>query len=190
MRRAFTLVEVIIAVVILAILAAMVVPRMSKSVKAEHENAVSQMLDLLSMYAFRDATSSQQIAIWQDPETQWIALLVADRELEAAAFDGDRTKFEWVTDRRILPVALPNGMAITDLLVDGIEVSGTDWLIPTVPGGGRPSVEMHLTSDSVNTVLRLDSNATAPLRIDSGNTEVKLRESQNLDAYGSRSEKW
>lgn len=190
MRRAFTLIEVIVAVIVFAILGAMIVPRMSRSIKAEHENTVAQMADLLSMYAFRDATSSQQIALWQDPETQWITLLTAERDSEATAADGDRAKFEWAADRRVLPVALPAGMAITDLLVDGLEVSGTDWLIPTVPGGGRPSVEMHLISDSIDTVLRLDSNSTAPIRIDAGSDELKLRESQDLDEYGSRSERW
>ncbi len=190
MRRAFTLIEVIIAVIVFAILGAMIVPRMSKSIKAEHENSVAQMLDLLSMYAFRDATSSQQVALWQDPETQWITLLISERDPEAASADGERAKFEWAADRRVLPVALPAGMTITDLLVDGIEVSGTDWLIPTVPGGGRPSVEMHLISETVDTVLRLDSNSTAPIRIDAGNDGLQLRESKNLDEYGSRSERW
>ncbi len=190
MRRAFTLIEVIIAVVVFAILGAMIVPRMSKTIKAEHENSVSEMLDLLSLFAFRDATSSQQVALWQDPETQWITLLVAERDPAATSADGDHSKFEWSADRRVLPVALPTGMAITDLLVDGLEVSGTDWLIPTVPGGGRPSVEMHLISETIDTVLRLDSNSTAPIRIDTGVTDVKLRESENLDEYGSRSEKW
>ena len=190
MRRAFTLVEVIVAVAIFAILSAMIVPRMTRRVKSEHENTIAQMLDLLSIYAFRDATSSQQIALWQDPETQWITMLIADRDLTATSSDGDRAKFVWTADRRVTPVALPTGMELTDLLVDGVQVTGTDWLIPTVPGGGRPAIEMHLISDSIDTVLRLDSNSNAPLRIDADGLEVKRRESQNLDEYGSRSERW
>lgn len=190
MRRAFTLIEVIVAVVILAVLSAMIVPRLSRTTKAEHENAVEKLRDLLSMYAFRDATSSQQIAIWQDPETGWFALLIKDRDPLATSEDGDRSRYEWVADRRILPVALPRGMELDALSVDGLDVAGTDWLIPTVPGGGRPSIEMHLISGTIDTVLRLDSNSVVPVRIDAGAPSLPSRESTDLDQYGTRGEKW
>ncbi len=189
-RRAFTLIEVIIAVAVLAILSAIIVPRMTRTVNAEHDSAVSRLVDLLSMYAFRDATSPQQIALWQDPDTQWITLLVADRDPTASSGDGDHAKFEWVADPRVVPVELPSGMELADLSIDGLDVSGTDWMIATVPGGGRPTIEMHLVSDVIDTVVRLDSNSVTPIRIDSGNSTIRVRESQNLDEYGSRSEQW
>ncbi len=190
MRRAFTLIEVIIAIIILAVLSAMIVPRLTRTLKAEHENAVEKMCDLLSMYAFRDATSPQQIALWQDPETGWLTLLIKDRDPSATSEDGDHSKYEWVADRRMTPVALPRGMELTDLSVDGVDVSGTDWLIPTVPGGGRPSVAMHLISGSIDTVLRLDSNSVTPVRVDAGSPPIQAREAVDLDQYGTRGEKW
>jgi len=55
-RRAFTLIEVIIAVAIIAVMAAAIVPRLTRTTKSEHETAVEKMMDLLSLYAFREAT--------------------------------------------------------------------------------------------------------------------------------------
>ncbi len=189
-QRAFTLIEIIIAVIVLAILSATIVPRIQRAVGAEHEVAVERVQDLLAMYAFRDATSSQQIALWQDPETGWLLLRVADRDPNATSEDGDASKFEWIDDPSTQPVALPRGMELVDLMVDGSDVLGTDWLIPTVPGGGRPSIEMHLVSGSVDTLLRLDSNSVVPIRLDANSPPITVRESEDLDAYGTRGEKW
>ncbi|MSR44393.1 MAG: hypothetical protein EXS15_03420 [Phycisphaerales bacterium] len=184
------MIEVVIAVIILAVLAAMIVPRMSRTTKAEHENAVAQLLDLLSMYAFRDATSSQQIALWQDPETGWITLLASTRDPSATTTDGERSRFEWAADERIIPVALPRGMELTELAIDGRVVTGTDWLAATVPGGGRPTIEMRIVSGSIDTVLRLDSNTLVPQRTDAGSVPNSFRESVDLDEVTSRGERW
>ncbi len=188
-RRAFTLIEVIIAVAIIAIMAALVVPRLTRTTKSEHDAVIDRVEDLLSMYAFREATSSQQIALWQDPETGWLTILVAERDLEAAG-ESRNQRAEFVADRRLQPVALPPGMELTDLTIDGLDVSGTDWLIPTVPGGGRPAIEMHIVSDVVDTVLRLDSTAISPIRIESGRPGPAVRETRDMSQYGSRGEKW
>ncbi|MSR28536.1 MAG: prepilin-type N-terminal cleavage/methylation domain-containing protein [Phycisphaerales bacterium] len=188
-RRAFTLIEVIIAVAIIAIMAAMIVPRVTRTTKSEHDAVVERMLDLLSMYAFREATSSQQIALWQDPETQWFTILVAERNLDAGG-ESRNSRAEWFADRRLQPVALAPEMELADLVVDGLDVSGTDWLIPTVPGGGRPSIEMHIVSPVIDTVLRLDSNAVTPVRMDAGSTTLSPREPRDMSKYGSRGEKW
>ena len=188
-RRAFTLIEVIIAVAIVAIMAAMVVPRVTRTTKAEHEAVIARVEDLLSMYAFRSATSSQQIALWQDPETEWMTLLVAERDFDAAG-ESRNQRAEWFADRRLQPIAFPPGMELADLTVDGVSVSGTDWLIPTVPGGGRPSIEMHIVSEAIDTTLLLDSTAVAPLRIDANTDAPAVRETRDMSEYGSRGEKW
>lgn len=187
--RAFTLIEVVIAIIIIAVMAAMIMPRLTRTVKGEHEAVVDRMQDLLSMYAFREGTSSQQIAIWQDPETGWFTLLTAQREQDGA-HDGRPAVVEWVADRRLTPIALPRGMELAELLVDGQSVTGTDWLIPTVPGGGRPAIEMRLVSDAVDSLLRLDSNAIVPVRMDSGAEAPFQREARDMTEYGSRGEQW
>ena len=188
-RRGFTLIEVIVAIAIMAIMAALVVPRLTRTTKSEHDAVIDRLEDLLSMYAFREATSSQQIALWQDPETGWMTILVAERDLEAAG-ESRNQRAEFVADRRLQPVALPEGMELADLTIDGLDVSGTDWLIPTVPGGGRPAIEMHIVSDVVDTVLRLDSTAISPIRIDAGKPGPTMRETRDMRQYGSRGEKW
>lgn len=170
-------------------MAAMILPRMTRSVRAEHDAVVERMQDLLSMYAFREGTSSQQIAIWQDPETGWFTILMAQRETDGSN-EGRPTQVEWVADRRLTPISLPRGMELAELFVDGQSVSGSDWLIPTVPGGGRPSIEMHLVSDAIDSVLRLDSNSIAPTRIDAGTEAPFQREARDMSEYGSRGEKW
>jgi hypothetical protein len=81
-------------------------------------------------------------------------------------------------------------MELVGLSIDDVEVSGSDWLVPSIPGGGRPSVEMHLLSGLIDTVLRLDSNSMVPTRVDAGGTAVRTREALDLDQYGTRDEKW
>jgi|GEM_PF-658541 len=191
MRRGFSLIEIIIAVIILAILSGMIIPRVTRTTKAEHNNAVEKVRDLLSMYAFRNATSSsQQIALWQDPETGWLALLFKNRDPSSTSEDGEKSRYEWEADSRIPPVILPRGMEVSDLLIDGSSVSGSDWIVPTTPGGGRPSIELRLISGSIDSILRLDSNSMVPVRIDAGSLPVPVRERIDLDAYGTRGEKW
>lgn len=188
-RRAFTLIEVIIAVAIIAVMAAAIVPRLTRTTKSEHETAVEKMMDLLSLYAFREATSSQQVALWQDPETRWFTLLVAERNLDAAG-ESRSSRAEWFADRRLQPVALPPGMELADLTVDGLDVAGTDWVIATVPGGGRPAIEMHLVSPVMDTTLILDSNSVTPIRVDAGTNVRATRQMRDMTQYGARGEVW
>ncbi len=188
-RRAFTLIEVIIAVAIIAIMAAMIVPRITRTTKSEHDLVIDRMMDLLSLYAFREATSSQQVALWQDPETRWFTLLVAERNLDAGG-ESRNSRAEWFADRRLQPVALPDGMELADLIVDGLDVVGTDWVIATVPGGGRPAIEMHLVSPVLDTTLRLDANSVTPVRIDTGSRAPATRQPRDMTQYGTRGEVW
>ena len=77
MRRAFTLIELIVAILVMVILGGILVPRLATTTLMEHEAAIDAVEDLLASYAFREAMSAgQQVALWQDPKTGDLSLLV------------------------------------------------------------------------------------------------------------------
>ena len=88
--RGFTLVEVIVAVTIMAILVSMIAVRISGTRDKQISLAVDQLGDLLMMYAIRSEHAPEPIAISMDPDRMTIGLV----RREAAAYEGGDT--QWV----------------------------------------------------------------------------------------------
>ena len=98
-RRAFTMVELIVVVVILAIAAVAIVPKFSGTARQDADNSVERVAELLRMFAFRESLGSQQVALWRDPADGRIHLLVKD-----GMGDAEGTP-DWRADRFAAPVA-------------------------------------------------------------------------------------
>src|SRR5262245_48112392 len=101
--RGFTLIEMIVVVVILAIMAAMVVPRLGSSQRREFHLAIDQVSDLLTMYAQRESLG-QKI----------VGLQYAGNEVRMMVLDYDNSRpgspATWHTDVYVEPVTLPGFM--------------------------------------------------------------------------------
>jgi prepilin-type N-terminal cleavage/methylation domain-containing protein len=76
---AFTLIEVIIVVAIVAILAAMTMPRLLNQDRRRLQEATDGVSDLLIMFALRESLSDRPVGIWHDAERNWIVLMMLDR---------------------------------------------------------------------------------------------------------------
>lgn len=188
MRRAFTLIELIVAILVMVIIGGMVVPRLATTTRMEQEAAIDAVEELLATYAFREAMSAgQQIALWQDPKSGDLSLLVKGSALSTT---GDvLEKQDWEQDRMSDPVHLPTALRLVDVVIDGEPVTGSDWMAPSVPGGGRPSIELRLESDLVEATVLLPSSAMTPMRQQQGRREAFTREQVDLEG-GVRGERW
>jgi prepilin-type N-terminal cleavage/methylation domain-containing protein len=185
MRRGFTLLELIVVSTLLALVAAMVVPRLAGMSRREADVATERMAELLSMFAWRDNTGVQQSAIWMNPDSGCV-------ELWTQESDPDRPTDhpQWVPDRHVQPVRLPAGVQLEDVRADGQSLAGDEWRIVGTPGGQRPRIEMRIVADGFESVLVLEPGAGMPTRVDNGVVREGARATKDLDRSGLDREPW
>jgi prepilin-type N-terminal cleavage/methylation domain-containing protein len=182
-RRGFSIIEVVIVAVMLAIVAATIVPRFAVANRQIEEKAVLEVEDLLRMYAFRNSAGPQQISLYYDGVAGEVSLWIKD--LDPSNPEGPRV---WQQDRLSSPVELPTGMGIVEALADGISMREDPWNIPTLPDGSRPRIELVLAGADVTATLVLDNYTVTPVRV--GDKGAVVREQVDLDAQGAGLEPW
>jgi prepilin-type N-terminal cleavage/methylation domain-containing protein len=183
--RGFTLIELVVVVVILAVAAAMVVPRFSGTARQEADNAIERVEDLLRMFAFRESLGVQQVALWRDPVDGRIHLLTKD-----APEPGSDEVPDWRPDRFASPVALPEGLELATLEVDDDSRDPGEWIIPSVPGGERPQIEVRLVGHGFDTTVTLPSGGTGVVRVDADKPAPVARFPVDLNRQGRGDEPW
>jgi len=184
--RAFTIIEILIAILILALLAAVLVPSFSGIDRRRAQVAVDELEGLLSTYAYRDALGGQPIALWRDPENGAVMLLV----LELDESDPD-AHADWVADRFTQPVVLPVDLEIVDVFIDRRRQNAYDWILTRVPGQPRPSLELDLLGpDDLAITLLITPTSLAATRLEDGRSRTALREAVDLDAIGADRQRW
>lgn len=178
-----------VVVIILAILASMIVPRVTGAGRREFELAQDRVSDLLMMYAQRDRLGHAPVGLRAervDDATIRLELVL----LEAA--DGDARRAEWRNDLFARPVVLGPPVDANGLLVlaDGEPIDVRSQTLVHVPGEDRPSIEIVLTSlDGERTAtVRLSAHSITP-QLTGGRGQV-VRSTYNLDSLGRSREVW
>ncbi len=184
----FTLIEVIVVVAIVAILAAMTVPRLVSQGRRQLQASADGVADLLIMFAQREALSDRPVGIWHDADRNWIVLMTLDR-----TEGNDDEPATWRPDHAVKPVKLPSIVPVDGVLAssDGEPIHFRQWPVVTEPGRPRPAVEISLITD--NDVIRtivLPAHAIAPYESESGFKLADLRSPIDLDAEGRHREDW
>ena len=184
-RRGFTLLEMIVVVVILAILFSMSIPRFGGTQRRALQLASDQVADLLTMYAQRATLGQKPVAVAYDPDRRSIMLLVID-------IDDDRPDqpADWQVDRLVTPVKLPDSVELLDARADGDPVDIALWPIANRPGKDRPTIEITLLGRDRQVTVVLPSHAVAPRQVDPDRPEPALRMPIDLDATGRHREEW
>ena len=185
MRRGFTLIELIVVSALLALVAAMVVPRLVGMSRREADVAVERLTELLSMFAYRDASGATSCAIWLDPDTGCVALWSLEGDPKRPADPP-----EWVPDRFVQPVCMPRGVELAEVRMDGRPLDGSDWRIMGSPSGERPEIFMRVVADGLDSELLLPPGAAVPMRTDNGITRERVRTPIDLDKAGMDREPW
>lgn len=183
--RAFTLIELIIVVVILAIMAAAVVPKFMGTARQEANVAVDKVGELMRLFAYRQALSSQQVGLWRDGENGSMHLIVMDTDPE-----DETSEPEWRPDRFASAVSLPSGMDVQEVRVNDQRQPPDEWLVASVPGGARPKIEIRIAGNGVDATLILPAGSPSVVRVDEGQLAPFVRTPIDLDRAGLDQEAW
>lgn len=188
-RSAFSLVETLIVVVIVAILAAVVAPRLSAITQRPARGAALALGELLTAAAQRDALTSQPLAIEFDTASNTVALLAPARgtRLDEAASGA------LARDAIIQPADLGEARVV-EVLADGAMVDASaGFRIEFRSGALRPSITVLLSD-------RRDPDGVDPvvveLAADASRAVVRTLGVQgesdaiDLDAMGKGEEPW
>lgn len=181
-RRAFTLLEMIVVIIVLGILSSMVVPRLSGNQGREFDLTVDRIADVVLMFAHRVSTSNKPTGLRYNTEAMQFELL--------QKFEDEGERY-WDLDPLALPVKLPTWLDQDSIAIyiDGEQTDTTHWPITTTPGEARPLVEVVLQWEDRNAVITLPSHAIGPAIWLDGMGITALAP-VDLDAEGRGREEW
>lgn len=185
-RRGFTMVEIIMVCIILALLLSVVLVRLTSLQGRNFDTVVDQAGDLLMMYALRSEYARQPVGLFVDESRNSIRLM----RRESSENPDDRSL--WKSDPTVREVRLPDFMSIYDLevIIDGDQADLTKWPLSTMPGEDRPAIELVLHYEDREVRLNLPPTALTPYRIEDGRDGVPAREPEDLDNTGRWQEDW
>jgi prepilin-type N-terminal cleavage/methylation domain-containing protein len=188
-NRAFTLLEVVLVIALLAILMSMVMPRLIISRGRGLELAAERVADVLTMFAQRESLSGRPVGIWHDAQRNWIVLVA----LEAAP-EGPGDAADWRPDRAVAPAKLPDSVDPDRgvlAVVDGRAIDFRQWPIASEPGKPRPRLEITLADgEGREQTVVLPPHAIAPYLASDEHARLAAREPIDLDAAGRWREDW
>ena len=184
-RNGFTLIEIVIVIMIIALFAGLIIPRMASLGKRNENLTVDKVADLLSAFSYRDSVASGSTAI---------EFVATDNSLLLLALQPDPLNPEdprvWSRDYLAAPVDIPSSLTLR-ALQDGKLLPDSNWSILTNSDGTRPKIEMELQGDLVDASIVLDPWAPGPYVVDNTRQEVVLfPDVFDLDAAGQDREPW
>ncbi len=182
----FTMLEVIVALLVFAIIGALAIPRLSSNLRREVVGTLDEIEDLLTMFAQREMLAETPVQLWYDPDARWI--LVSN--LEDPDEPGRGEPPVWVPDRYISPVRIPDQCELLPPLVDGESLGGQTWTIVSRPGEARPDIQLSLYHEGETFTVGLPTYAITPWRSDALVEIAEDRQPVDLDGLGRYREDW
>jgi prepilin-type N-terminal cleavage/methylation domain-containing protein len=184
-RRAFTLLELVIVIVVIALLAAIALPRLAATQSRRFQASAERVADLLTMFAQRESLGQKPVGLWHDVERNQIVLMVLDID---PAFP--EAPADWYVDHLVAPVTLPEEITVMGVRLDGEHLGDVGWFLSNRPGEDRPIIELSLSSDESFTTLVLPSSGVAARQLEGGDALLAARTPVDLDALGQSREDW
>lgn len=181
------MIEMIVVVIILAMLASMIMPRLGNTDRREFKLAVEQVNDMLTMYAQRECLGEKIVGLQQN---------IPDNSLELVLLDFDNARPEipatWRRDFYVKPVKFPPFMRPEDIEVyaDGESADIATWPLSNDFGQDRPLIEIVMRGPVENARLLLTPYAAAPVNLEALGDAAGPREKIDLDAAGMSREDW
>lgn len=187
LRFAFTLLEIIVVVIVLAILASLTVPRLAGNDRRQFRATVEQVADLLTMYAQREQLGQKAVGILHDAQRNALELLVLDTE---SGMSGQSAN--WYVDHYVQPVQFPAFMSAADveIIADGDRIDATEYPLASENGQERPWIEIHLRGAGEVANVALPPYGVSPMVNSTSMNSGTLREKYDLDAAGRSREDW
>ena len=184
-RRAFTIIEVVIVVLVLAVLASVVIPRLGGVGRRTEKLTVDRVGNLLAAFSYRDSMASGSSAIEYDANQHSLILLLLRRDPQS-----DSEQEIWMRDVLSPVVMLPETIELK-AFEDGEMLPNGDWALLTNMDGTRPKIEFQLVGENVNASLMLDPWAQTPSVVDENAPNAAiLSDAIDLDAVGQDKDPW
>ncbi|MDG2021012.1 MAG: type II secretion system protein [Phycisphaerales bacterium] len=183
-RRGFTLIEVIIAAVLLVVLGTMLVPRMSGIARGELDVAIESVNTIVATFAFAEATDEKLVALSYSEENRRFDVFVLDAD--------DAGEVDWRPLSLAPSLILPDQIAFTRVTVDGAAYDPSDWFVSSNPSGLRPDIRIRIESDTGDGAeVALLPHGLGPVIIRDGDPNPPvLRERADLNEMGADREDW
>jgi prepilin-type N-terminal cleavage/methylation domain-containing protein len=185
--RGFTLIELLVVMVILAIIVAFAVPRLTSVQRSEGRLAVDQVEDLMRMWAYRNSVMTQQVGIWRQ-ETGVIVLVI--RDIDPSDPDAGPV---WQNDRLSSEVTLPSSAEILTVVIDGEPQDPRQWFVQSNADGTRPRLEIEMKVPAGVSQLVLAPYSSGVGRLDQAGVDSNgggIRQPIDLDSEGEERMPW
>ena len=151
--RAFTIVEVLVVVVLLAAVAGLVAPRLTNNAARRVTAAAESTAEALSALARRDAMLSQPLALTYDQASNMLRSTVLQRDLQ-------RNTVAWKSDA-LLPEADLGDAKLLAVTADGAELGVSELRIEFDQFQPRPSLRIVLTDAKGGNPVSIDMPASS-----------------------------
>lgn len=183
--NAFTLIEILVVAILLAIVGALIVPRLAGKQRLTTQLAAEQVSELLATLAFRSSLSSQPVALMRNIDNGAMEIWVLDGDPEQPALPP-----EWRFDRFTRPLILPEGVSLSSVRIDQMQLVPDEWRVVCTPGVPRPRIELVVTGDDSEATVVLETRLSAPYTIQDGRSQAIGRTIVDLDREGRDRELW
>ena len=184
-HRGFTIIEVVIVVLVLAVLASVVIPRLGGVGRRTERLSIDRVSDLLAAFGYRDSMSSGSSAIEYDATNHSLTLLILRKDPEQP----EQPEI-WMRDI-LAPVTNLPGTVELSAFEDGERLPNGDWSLLTNMDGTRPKIEMELLGENIHATVLLDPWAQTPTVVDENTqADLTLTNAIDLDAVGQDKDPW
>ena len=184
--RAFTMLEVLVTVLIIAIMTTLIVPRIAGNDVRSFKLAVEQVSDLLMMYAQHETLGQKIVGLYHNLDDNSLQLMLLDSQ-ELAGRTG-----QWQRDPLVKPVSFPRFMFDTDIEIyaDGERFDATQEPLTNEPGKDRPTINIILRGAGENASITLYPYGVSPEVVSSYSDTSTGRVPVDLDTSGRSREDW
>ncbi len=165
----FTIIELIVVIIILAVVAGLVAPRLMNLGGRQARADAQAVAEVLAIAARREDQTNQPVAIEFDADRNELRMLVF------APTQGSGGVAEWRTDR-LAPAAVLRSTLIERAVSDGNDLSGTRWRIELTQTSRRPAISVTLRDETHGDRWRV--------QLPAGSTQVIVAPAGTNDAAG------
>lgn len=189
-HHGFSLIELVVAIVILGIMAAVVAPRMVMREDRRERQAAVAVRDLLSAAARREVMSTGRVVLDFDAGSQTLTLLSERVEDDARL---PRSAMPLAPDP-LVPAVTLEPLSLGEATARGLRIDGSSgWRLDLRSSTGRPDVVLLLVSarGTPAYTVALAPGATAALMMPGdARNQVVTAQAIDLDAAGLRDQPW